>query len=105
MNRNKIKKMVLALISEVDYDIYKDYKRPSAKLELDRLIDLADKHINKPLKKLPKKIVIVSTNTDCEICNSPDATFGPDPFAAEINNNLTDHWLCSECRDKSAIEI
>lgn len=41
----------------------------------------------------------------CEDCGSPDATYGPDPYAEEINGNNNFYWMCADCRRRSAREI
>ena len=42
----------------------------------------------------------------CEYCGSDeDVTFEPDPYSEEINNDSTEHWICTECYRKSAWEI
>lgn len=57
MTRDQIKKMVLDIISEADYDLGKSFdpklaEEPEyAEEALDRLIDMAEKHINKASKK------------------------------------------------------
>jgi hypothetical protein len=35
-------------------------------------------------------------NQPCEMRGSQDATFGPDPFLADVYNDDTPHWLCEE---------
>lgn len=32
-------------------------------------------------------------------------TFGPSPFASEIHNDYTPHWMCAKCLDISADDI
>ena len=39
----------------------------------------------------------------CENCGSTDdVTYGPDPYALEINDDDTDVWLCANCRQELA---
>lgn len=61
MTRDQIKKMVLDIISEADYDLGKSFDPKTAEepeyveKNLDRLIDTAEQHINKAEKKSVKK--------------------------------------------------
>ena len=42
----------------------------------------------------------------CERCGtSINVTFGPDPYALEINDDDTPVWECANCRDESAGDI
>jgi hypothetical protein len=38
-----------------------------------------------------------SGETPCEDCGRP-ALHGPDPYAEELYDDLTPHWLCQQCR-------
>ena len=40
---------------------------------------------------------------ECDRCASTiNVTYGPDPYALEINDDDTDMWLCENCRQESA---
>jgi hypothetical protein len=60
MTRDQIKKMVLEVISQADYDLGKCYDPKTAEEpeyvqeELESLIDTAEKHIKKATKKATK---------------------------------------------------
>ena len=42
----------------------------------------------------------------CEWCKSTDKVeFRPDPYRAELENDLTKHWICDPCFYKMQEEI
>lgn len=41
------------------------------------------------------------TPPECENCGSTiEVTYGPNPYALEINDDDTDVWLCDTCRQE-----
>lgn len=60
MTKKQIKEMILDLLQHVDYDLYKGFLKESsedwetAKEELDNLIKIAQKHINKAKPAIPR---------------------------------------------------
>ena len=41
----------------------------------------------------------------CEDCGRLRAIFQPCPYAEEINDNKTMHWLCGSCANERAMDI
>jgi len=41
----------------------------------------------------------------CKNCGSEYATLGINPFAAEINGNYTECYMCADCRYQSRMDI
>lgn len=38
-------------------------------------------------------------------CKKNEATYGPDPYAWEINGDETPCWLCDNCAHERAMDI
>jgi hypothetical protein len=48
----------------------------------------------------------LTTEAVCESCGTKEnISFGPCPFASEINEDYTEIWLCEECSYERAMEI
>lgn len=41
----------------------------------------------------------------CQTCGSLSASFGPDPYNSDVNDDDTPVWLCGECRHESAMDV
>ena len=41
----------------------------------------------------------------CEFCGGPDAVWQPDPYANDVDNDPTPHWICEECCAQLADDI
>jgi C4-type Zn-finger protein len=42
----------------------------------------------------------------CPSCHSEvECHWGPDPFAAEIYNDMRPHWMCDACRRQRAEDV
>jgi hypothetical protein len=57
------------------------------------------------LHALRNEVVAQLGEHHCIACGAAGATFEPDPYDLEINNDDTPQWLCAECRRASADEI
>jgi len=60
---------------------------------------------SKPQPKKPKQ-TSNSVWQPCEDCGSTEnVEYGPDPYASEIHDDETPHYLCAVCLDALAAEV
>jgi hypothetical protein len=57
------------------------------------------KRLNEEIAKLEKSGSVICS------CGKRGATYGPDPYAADINDDDTPVWECEDCRHESAMDI
>jgi len=97
-----------------------DVKRENDKI--DNSYSQRTEPMNVPVHHDPEKFVFVFSivphidaptktpdSTDKETCyrcgTTEDLEYGPDPFAAEMNEDYTPVWECGDCRYESAMDV
>lgn len=77
-------------------------KTPEIKAEEERIRLAEEKRKRDFIEELERKR---RTPRHCEYCGAPNATWRPDPYQEEINNNHECHWICDACYHDSCMEI
>lgn len=63
------------------------------------------KWIKRQMEKNTQAMFEQSNTAQCQSCDSMAATFGPDPYQSDVNNDPTPVWLCDQCRESKAGDI
>lgn len=50
-------------------------------------------------------IPVLESTQPCSCGSTVAVTFGPDPYASEINGDYTPVWLCSSCHHERCMDI
>ena len=57
-------------------------------------------------RSLEDKFLDALDDNECYVCGTlAGLRYTEDPFAAEINDDYTMHWMCEDCYDMICMEI